>query len=107
MSDYWNTYNADSDFSSLMPPLFGTKEQSAFGGNLQTSSAGYDPVWIYQQFGDRLRLLPQDLYDAVFEAMRGSTTNQFLSQYISVYSGGATLNAVWATEARSYLPELQ
>lgn len=106
MSEYWNTYDANSDFSSLMPPLFGTPEQSAFGGNLQTSSAGYDPVWVYQMFGDRLRLLPADLRDAVFEAMKGGTTNQFLAQYISVYSGGATLNATWVTEARSYLPEL-
>jgi hypothetical protein len=106
MSDYWNTYDANSDFSSLMPPMFGTPQQP-IGGNLQTSSAGYDPLWIYQTFGDRLRLLPSDLRDAVFEAIRGRTTNQFLMPYISIYSGGATLNSNWVTEARSYLPELQ
>lgn len=105
MSDYWNTYDPNSDFGSLVPPLFGTPQQP-IGGNLQTSSAGYDPLWVYSTFGDRLRLLPDDLRDAVFEAMKGGTTNQFLAQYISVYSGGATLNAIWATEARSYLPEL-
>lgn len=109
MSDfeYWNQYNPNSDFGSLMMPqsVFGAQSVTG-GGSLQASGAGYDPLWVYQTFGDRLRLLPADLYDAVFEAMRGNTTNQFLGQYLSIYSGGAVLNDVWATEARAYLPEL-
>ncbi|MBE9038332.1 hypothetical protein [aff. Roholtiella sp. LEGE 12411] len=104
--EYWNSYNPNSDFGSLMPPLFGTEQQSTVG-NLQASSAGYDPLWVYQTYGSRLHTLPQDLQDAVFEAMRGGTNNQFLMQYISTYSGGATLNNIWAGEAKLYLPELQ
>lgn len=106
--DYWNTYNAQSDFGSLMPSLDEAQSisgVSTFGGNV--SSAGYDPLFLFQKYGDRLRLLPKDLYDAVFEAMRGGTTNQFLMQYISEYSGGATLNATWVGEAKMYLPDLE
>lgn len=104
--DYWNTYNATSDFGSLMPSLDNSQSITGVSTFGSVSSAGYDPLFLFQKFGDRLRLLPQDLYDAVFEAMRGGTTNQFLMQYISEYSGGAALNNVWASEAKLYLPEL-
>lgn len=107
--NYWEDYNPHMDYGSLL--LTDTQSQSAIGdSSLNATSAGYDPVWIFERFGpmngDRLRLLPQDLRDAVYEAMKGSTTSPYLMQYISVYSNGAVLNQLWAQEASVYLPEL-
>lgn len=104
--DYWNNYDPHTDYGSLL--LADTQQQTALGdSNLRASSSGYDPIFIFEKFGplngDRLRLLPDDLRDAVYEAMKGSTTNPYLMQYISVYSNGAVLNDLWAQEARVYL----
>jgi hypothetical protein len=107
MSDYeyWNNYNAHADYGSLL--LTNNGEQSATGeGNLKANSAGYSPLWVYEKFGDRLRLLPKDLYAAVFEAIKGGATDPMLRIYINEYSGGATLNHIWVQEATPYLPEL-
>lgn len=106
MSDYWNTYNPHRDFESLLLPI-GEGQQTSNVGSLNAPKAGYDPLWIYQKYGDRLRALPADLYDAVFEAVRGGTTNQFLIQYISMYSDRAVLNSTWVGEAKLYLTDLE
>lgn len=106
MSDYWNNYDPHQDFESLLLPI-GEGQQASNVGSLSAPKAGYDPLWIYQKYGDRLRLLPADLYDAVFEAIKGQTTDPFLMQYISTYSDGATLNNVWVNEAKIYLKDLE
>lgn len=103
-TNYWDSYDADGDFDSLMPSA--GSNQNTFGGNLSVSSAGYDPVWLLQKYGDRLKLLPRDLYDAVLEALRGGTESVFLMQYLSTYGSGALLNSNWVAEASVYLPEL-
>ncbi|RUR74913.1 hypothetical protein PCC6912_50910 [Chlorogloeopsis fritschii PCC 6912] len=104
--NYWDNYNPDTDFQSLTP--VDRRSQSVVGsGNIKVQNAGYDPMWVFTEFGDRLRLLPADLYDSVFEAIKGGTTNPMLAMYINTYSGGATLNSLWEQEAKRYLPDLK
>ncbi len=90
--NYWD-YNPNQDFDGLSPTLPPMSNQQVTGSSLSNSGlvpAGYDPVWIWEKFGDRLRLLPTDLYDAVFEAMRQ----------------GTILSEAWAQNAELFLPEL-
>lgn len=67
MSEYWQSYNPNTDFDALSAPI--QTNQSTTGFNLNLQKAGYDPVWIWETYGDRLKLLPGDLYNAIFEAM--------------------------------------
>ena len=103
--EYWNNYNPDNDIQGLTQ--INREGQSATGGTLKTNSAGYDPLWIYSQYGDRLKLLPRDLQDSVYEAMKGGTTDPMLRIYLNQYSGGATLNQTWTESAKPYLPGLE
>ncbi|MBO3462963.1 hypothetical protein G7B40_001700 [Aetokthonos hydrillicola Thurmond2011] len=91
-SEYWQNYNPAQDFDGLSPTLPPLYNQQATGSTLGNGlvRAGYDPLWVYEKFGDRLRVLPADLYDAVFEAMRQ----------------GTILSNQWAENAVLFLPEL-
>lgn len=90
MNEYWNSYNLNQDFDNLAPQP--SQNQSATGSTFGSGliRAGYDPVYVWQTYGDRLRVLPADLYDAIFEAMRQ----------------GTILSNQWAQNAALFLPEL-
>lgn len=105
MHEYWNEYDINKDWRSLTP--VNHTHQSATGdGQLKAKATGYDPVWVLDNIGDRLKLLPDDLKDAVYEALRPEETSPFLTMYIARHSGGAILNNVWVQEAKVYLTEL-
>lgn len=88
-NEYWDNYRLEQDFDALAPNIPSPQQVTTSHLNLQ--NAGYDPVYIYTTFGDKLKLLPGNLYDAVFEAMK---TGEILSPH-------------WASEASLFLPELE
>jgi hypothetical protein len=88
-NEYWENYRLEKDFDALSPNI--PSQQRSFTSESGLQRAGYDPVWIYTTFGDKLKLLPAELYDAVFNAMRN----------------GEILSPHWAAQAALFLPELE
>lgn len=87
--EYWENYNAATDFDALGQVI--PSNQDAAGSNLKLQKAGYDPLWVWETYGDRLKLLPGDLYSAVFDAMRD----------------GGLLSNQWAEDIALYIPDFQ
>ena len=83
-----------------------TQSQLATGGTLKVTQSGYDPLWVWENYGNRLDLLPADLRDAVYEAMRNGEYSPFLEHYFTRSSNSTILNQLWSQEAHSYIKEI-
>lgn len=95
--------NLDKTTYELLSQIDTSHQDPQGSPNLKGKISGYDPIFIMQKFGDRLKILPRDLYDAVFECLKENSDNHFLWIYLNRSSKGYYLNEIWIKEAQNYL----